>query len=292
MTSAASMPTPTPSTRRRAADEYVLGTDGDEAFRLGLQHRMWSAAAHTLWERAKIQPGSVVLDLGCGPGHATVDLAQIVGSTGHVTGIDESASFLKQLNEEAMSRRLTNVERVLGDVQDLDNVMPGHDGAVDAAYARWVFCFLSQPEAVVKGVRRLLKPGGRFIVQDYFNYELGMTLAPRREMFSRIVRAIAHSWRANGGDPDIMGTLPRLLQRNGFEIQHLDVNQRIARPGSTLWHWPDSFYRNFVPRLVADGLVSEAEAAAFFDEWRHASKDPGSFVLVPPVFDLIAVKTS
>jgi len=291
MSFAAPMPSPTPSARRRDADEYVLGTGVDEAFRLGLQHRLWSGSAHALWEMARVQPGSVVLDLGCGPGHATVDLAQIVGATGHVTGIDESPAFLKQLNEEAHARRLTNVERVLGDVQDLDAAMPGHDGAVDVAYARWVFCFLEKPEAVVKGVHRLLKPGGRVVVQDYFNYELGMTLAPRREMFSRVVRAIAHSWRSRGGDPDIMGTLPRLMQRHGFEIQHMDVHQRIARPGSTLWHWPDTFYRNFVPKLVEDGLVSHAEAAAFFEEWRHAAKDPASFVLLPPVFDLVAVKT-
>jgi ubiquinone/menaquinone biosynthesis C-methylase UbiE len=262
----------------------------DETVRLGLQHRLWSATAHALWERAKVQPGQVVMDLGCGPGHATVDLAQIVGPSGRVIAIDESAAFLKQLRDHAESRKLSNIDRVLGDVQALDECVGSANGKVDVAYARWVFCFLSEPEAVVAGLEKLLKPGGRIAVQDYFNYERGLTLAPRREAFTKVIQAVAASWRARGGDTDVMGRLPGLLTKHGFEVTHLDVAQRIARPGTTMWHWPNSFWQTFVPKLVETGFLTNEDNAAFFKAWEEASKDPSCFIQLPPVYELIAVK--
>src|SRR2546421_1314466 len=108
------MPTSAPRPPKQSApDDYVLGTGADESVRLGLQHRLWSAATHLLWERAGIQPGQTVLDLGCGPGHAALDLAQIVGPTGRVIAIDESASFLKQVHDQALARKQLHIDRIL-----------------------------------------------------------------------------------------------------------------------------------------------------------------------------------
>lgn len=274
----------------RPEGEYVLGTDNTESARLGLQHRLWSAAAHLLWERAGVQPGQVVLDLGCGPGHATLDLAQIVGSSGRVIGIDESPGFLKQLHELAKARHLNNVDRVLGDVQRLDQVLAGAEGTIDAAYARWVFCFLKDPEAVVVGLKKLLKVGGKLAVQDYFNYVRAMTLAPRSPAFEAVIDAVGESWKARGGDSDIMGRLPGLLLKHGFRVEHLGVNQRIARPGTTLWHWPQSFWDSFLPRLCEMGFITAEQRRAFLAAWDAANHDPASYIVLPPVFDLIAVR--
>lgn len=284
------MPTAAPSQPKPSDAEYVLGTHADESVRLGLQHRLWCASAHNLWERANVRPGCTVLDLGCGPGYATLDLSQIVGPTGRVIGIDESAAFLKQLNDQAQARRFSNIERVLGDVQELDSALPGHGGSIDVAYARWVFCFLSNPEAVVRGLARLVKPGGRVAVQDYFNYERGLTLAPRREAFTKVIHAVAASWRARGGDTDIMAKLPGMFIRHGFRMDHIDVVQRIARPGSTMWHWPNSFWRTFVPRLVEMGFITPEDQGAFDRAWEEASRDAASFIVLPPVFELIATR--
>lgn len=270
--------------------DYVLGTDQDESVRLGLQHRLWSAATHRLWERAGFQPGQQVLDLGCGPGHATIDLAQIVGPEGRVVGIDESAAFLKQLNDQVIARRYRNVDRVLGDVQELEEAFPGEHSCFDGAYARWVFCFLPRPNDVIRGLARLMRPGGRVAIQDYFNYERSMTLAPRREAFTKVINAVAASWRARGGDTDIMSKLPGMFAQAGFRIDHLDIVQRIARPGTTLWHWPNSFWKTFVPRLVATGFITEQDRIAFDAAWAHAGTDPASFIQLPPVYELIVTR--
>jgi SAM-dependent methyltransferase len=298
---AASTPTSPPPANRvqpsvpqahagQTSKDYVLGTGGDETSRLGLQHRLWSAATHTLWEQARIQPGQCVLDLGCGPGHAAMDLAQIVGPTGRVIAIDESAAFLKQLHDYAVARKYQHIERVLGDVQDMMSVLAHEKGNVDAAYVRWVFCFLANPEAVIDGLAELLKPGGRVAVQDYFNYERSFTLAPRSDAFTKVINAVGASWHARGGDTDIMGKLPGMFAARGFEIEHLEVVQRLARPGSTLWHWPNSFWHTFIPKLVETGFLTGEDMAAFYAAWDKASNDPSSFVQLPPVFELVVRK--
>lgn len=285
MTTAASSPT--------REQPYVLGTGNDESFRLGLQHRLWSNAAFDLWLRAGVQPGMRVLDLGCGPGHASLDMAQIVGAEGRVVGVDESAAFLKQLGQESEARKLHNIDRVLGDAQKLDHCLPSPatDDYFDIAYTRWVFCFVASPSEVVKGLRRVLRPGGKLLIQDYFNYEHSITLAPRREAFSRAIAAVGQSWRARGGNPDIMGELPRMLRRNGFELEHLDVKQRIAIPGTSMWQWPWTFFNSFLPKLVESGFLSKPDCDAAMKEMAEAVNDDGAFMLLPPVFELIATKS-
>jgi SAM-dependent methyltransferase len=210
-----------------------------------------------------------------------------------VVGVDESAAFLKQLGQEAEARKLTNIDRVLGDAQNLDACLPSPatDDFFDIAYARWVFCFLAVPDSVVKGVRRVLRPGGRLIVQDYFNYEFGISLAPRREAFASAVRAVGKSWRARGGNPDIMGELPRMLKHHGFEIEHLGVQQRLARPNTSMWHWPWTFFNSFLPKLVEGGFLTAPESDAALREMAAISNDDTAFMLLPPVFELIAVKS-
>lgn len=286
-----SAPKPPPASKPGKPGEYVLGTDMTETVRLGLQHRLWAEAAHRLWERVGVMPGARVLDVGCGPGHAALDMAEIVGPTGQVVGVDESAVFLKQFNDEAKARRVNNVQRVLGDVHELGTLLVEQRSHFDVAYARWVFCFVKDPGMVLAGIAAALKPGGRLAIQDYFSYE-AMTLAPRHESFTRVIRAIGASWRARGGDPDIAAHLPALGRAHGLEIEHLAVNPRVARPGTPMWHWPDSFWKSFVPRLVEGGHLSEQERREFESTWASASKNPDVFMMLPPVFDLVLVKRS
>ena len=61
----------------REKGEYVLGTNDEELMRLGFQHRVWGEQAFALWERAGFAPGQTIVDVGCGPGFATLDLARL-----------------------------------------------------------------------------------------------------------------------------------------------------------------------------------------------------------------------
>ena len=73
-------------------------------------------------------------------------------------------------------------------------------------------------------------------------------MAPRSEIFSKIVQAVGASQRASGGDPDLAGRLPRMFLDHGLEVREIRPILRVARPGDLLWQWPATFFRNYVLR--------------------------------------------
>lgn len=273
----------------RTQREYVLGTHRAELERLGFQHRLWSHAASSLWERAGIKPGMDVLDIGAGPGFAALDLAQLTGPSGSVLGIDESEAYVAFANEQAKDRMLPHARFVLGDAIDLD-ALDLADASFDIVYIRWLLCFVSKPQAVIRSVARLLKPGGVVCIQDYFRYE-SMCVAPRSEIFETVIKAIDASWRDHGGNPDTMGDLPQLALEHGLALEHIArVEVGTARPGSTMWHWPDSFWKVFLPRLVEMHYLSEDEHQQFLTVWQQLSHNPAAFMHLPPMYEMIARK--
>jgi ubiquinone/menaquinone biosynthesis C-methylase UbiE len=269
--------------------EYVLGTGTDELERLGIQHRLWSDAAHAAWKRAGVRPGQSVLDVGCGPGYASFDLAMMVGRAGRVLGIDESSNFIAFLNAQAQSRHLPQLHGVVGDVQSMGSAAGIDQGAFDLAYARWVLCFVPRPEAVIAQMARALRPGGRVVLHDYFNYE-SMAMAPRRKAWEKVVAATAHSWRARGGDPDVMGRAPAMLKQAGLRVESVEVHQRVARAGESMFTWPETWWRIYTPKLVQMGLVTQAECDELMRDLDELANDPHQFMTCPPVFEVIATK--
>jgi SAM-dependent methyltransferase len=270
-----------PAPSAASARDYVLGTHDEELQRLGFQHQVWRAQAAGAWERARFLPGQRLLDVGCGPGFAMQDLSQIVGMSGRVTGVDLSAKFV----ETVRSFGLPNAEALQQDVQELDV----GEGLFDGAWSRWVLCFVPDPQRVVDRVARALKPGGRFVVQDYYNYAT-MVIAPKSDIVRKVVSAVDASWRMHGGDPDVGCRLPGMFERAGLRVRHLDVMVRLARPTDLLWHWPGTFFRIFVPTLVKMGLLVEADQKAFEAEWAERSKDPSAFFTSPPMVEVVGEK--
>jgi SAM-dependent methyltransferase len=268
-----------------AEEEYLLGTHTEEYERLGFQHRVWAAETYELWEQAGFAPGARILDLGCGPGFASLDLAYWVGRAGRVIAVDASARFLGHLARAQAALDLPQIERRQGDVAELELA----DGVLDGAFARWVLCFVPRPERVIARVARALRPGGTFAVLDYFRYS-ALSLAPPSAALERVARAVEESWRRAGGDLDIGGHLPRLFAEAGLEVRQVKPIVRVARPGSALWRWPDLFFRGYVPRLVEMGLLSRADAQAFESDWSARARDPQAFFTTPPIYAVIGVK--
>jgi len=264
---------------------YVLGTGDDELARLGFQHRVWAEHAFALWDRAGFTRGQTLLDLGCGPGYATLDLAAIVGSTGCVLAIDNSERFLKHLRTVCEATRVGHVETKLADVHEM-SLAPA---SLDGVYVRWVLCFVEDPAKVVRQVANALKPGGVFAITDYLDY-LALALSPRSKAMEQVAGAVAESWRRRGGDCDIVIRLPEMLRSAGLEVRDVRPISRAARPGSALWGWPEIFFRIYVPVLVEAGLLTQEDQAEFHADWTAASNNPAAFFLTPTVCDLIAVK--
>ena len=265
--------------------EYVLGTHDNELHRLGFQHQVWASQTAQLWELARFAPGAKLLDLGSGPGYATADLAQLVGVDGHVSAVDVSRRFLSSLRQLIAARALQNVSWHEADAATL----PHESASLDGAFARWLLCFTTDARSVVHEVARVLKPGGRFAIMDYANYE-ALTIAPPSAAIDHVVRATGQSVRQHGGSFAIGRELPAMLISAGFEIEHIQPIVRVARPSSALWNWPSSFFRNYLPTLVSLGLITEQERDAFVHAWEERSRDPSAYLITPTMVGIVGVK--
>jgi SAM-dependent methyltransferase len=265
--------------------EYVLGTGDDELTRLGFQHAVWSGYAAEAWEAAGFGPGQRILDVGCGPGYASLNLARLVGPAGHVHGIDLSARFIRHLQAEIAARGIPNVSAEEGDLTTA--ALPAE--SFHGAYARWVLCFVPDPEAAVRAVARALRPDGAFVVQDYSQYD-AVQIAPEDPAFARIFPAVVRAWRERGGDPSVGAALPAMMERCGLRVTHIRPIRRIGRPGTALWQWPRTFFDNFLPTLVEAGLLSAGELAEFDARWREWESVPGAFFASPPMVEVVGVK--
>lgn len=266
-------------------DGYVLGTHDAELARLGLQHRLWTAQAFALWERAGIGPGQTVLDVGCGPGYTSLDLAGLVTAQGKVVALDESPRFIEHLQKQRVALHVAQLEAQVCDVQQI--TLP--EASIDVAYNRWVLCFVPNPEAVIAGVARALRPNGVFAIQEYMNYG-EMLFAPESPALTRGVEAIVAAWRQRGGDPKVGLRLPALLAEHGFHLDEIRPLHRLARPGTPFWHWPTIFFNNFLPMLVQQGALSEQEHEAFAREWEARSNNASAFFCSPPMIEILARK--
>lgn len=105
-------------------------------------------------EAAAVQPGEAVLDVGCGCGATTAELASLVGPSGRVVGLDVSAPMLARAREQLSG---SPVELLLGDAA----TFPLTPGAFDVLFSRFGVMFFDEPVAAFAHLRGALKPAGR-----------------------------------------------------------------------------------------------------------------------------------
>jgi ubiquinone/menaquinone biosynthesis C-methylase UbiE len=251
--------------------DYVLGTHDAEIARLRLQHR------------AGITQGQTVVDVGCGPGYAALDLAEIVGPKGRVIAVERSARFLDALRDAAKHDALDNIVTVEADITE--GSLP--DMPADAAWCRWVFSWLTKPERGVANIARALKPGGVAVFHEYLDYGT-WALAPRSDAFAELVQAIIASVEKTGANIDSAVRLPRLLEDAGFEIVSLTPIVDIVGPENYVWQWPTSFARDFHTKLVDDGLITAERANDALADIARAEKEPGTRMITPMVLEIVA----
>ena len=275
------MSRPTASTK----PDYVLGTHDAEHARLGKQHSLWRELVHDGWKRAGIVAGNRVVDVGSGPGFATMDLAEIVGKNGRVVAVEISGKFVQEVNDQAKARGLNHVS---GHIVDLmHEEIPTLDGPFDAAWCRWVCMFVPDVSALVNRIHHSLRDGGVAVFHEYVQYET-YGLQPPTEGITSFTQAAMKSFSDRGGETNIAGRVLRELRQHGFEILSVKPIVRSARPAEDLWQWPAGFIRTYVPRLVESGQESEAWGKKVLDELNLAEQDPQSIMLTPTVLEIIA----
>ena len=266
-----------------AERDYVLGTHEEEIARLGVQHRVWRPTVLECWQTAGITAGWRVVDVGAGPGYATVDLAEIVGPTGQVLAVERSSRFLEAAGEACALRKLSNVK-----FQEADLMKEEIDGTeFDAAWCRWVASFVPDPARLVNAIAKSLRRGGVAIFHEYIDYGT-WRLAPRRPAVESFVAEVMASWRAAGGEPDIALALPALLQQHGLRVTHAVPRVFAVSPRDFKWQWAASFVDINVKRLTELGRVTTAWAESVRKEMREAEADERTLLITPMLLEIIA----
>lgn len=265
--------------------DYILGTHDEEIARLGLQHRVWRPRALAAWRNAGFTVGQTLLDLGCGPGFAAIDLAEIVGGAGKIIAIDRSRRFLNALEAARTQRGLDHIEtREL----DLDEAaLPPLQA--DGAWVRWVFAFVKQPRALLGRVAGALKRGGVLVSHEYFDYST-WRLAPRLPELEEFVQVVMQSWRADGGEPDIGLELPRWLAELGFEIKSLRPIIDLVPASNFVWQWPKAFLEVGLARLSDLGYLPKARAREIWEAFMAREAAPETLMITPAVLEIVAVR--
>jgi arsenite methyltransferase len=114
------------------------------------------------WTLGRIEPGSVVLDLGCGAGTDLLIAAQMTGAAGRVIGVDMTATMLERARQSATEMGLTNVELH----ESLIEALPLDDASVDVVISNGVIDLVPDKGAVFDEIDRVLRPGGRLQLAD------------------------------------------------------------------------------------------------------------------------------
>src|ERR1700749_1691935 len=174
-----------------ASDTYLHGHH-DSVLR---SHRWRTAENSAGYLLPRLAPDARVLDVGCGPGTITVDLAALVPG-GYVTGIDAAGDVLAQARQEAERRGQRNVAFDTGDVYRLDFA----DASFDVVHAHQVLQHLTDPVAALREMRRVCAPDGVVAVRDsdYATF----TWWPEDPRLTRWLALHHDVARANGAEPD------------------------------------------------------------------------------------------
>jgi arsenite methyltransferase len=114
------------------------------------------------WTLGRIEPGSVVVDLGCGAGTDLLIAAQMTGSAGRVIGVDMTATMLDRAHQSATEMGLGNVELH----ESLIEALPLDDASVDVVISNGVIDLVPDKDSVLDEVDRVLRPGGRLQLAD------------------------------------------------------------------------------------------------------------------------------
>ena len=269
---------------QQETNAYILGTETTELHRLGLQHQVWASEACKGWELAGFTQGQTILDLGCGPGFCTTELAYITGTKGKVIGVDKSPSFIEFLDSISTQYNL-NIDTQCADF----DTMQLEDQSIDGVYSRWAFAWMPDPEEIIVKLHKALKKGGVVVTHEYFDWSTFQT-EPHKPALAKGIAAALQSLKDQPGTIDIARKLPVLFERSGFEIVSTRPLTKMATPKDLTWHWPKSFFTIYFPKLVTAGYLTTIEVKEALNAFNELENEPDATILCPYMKELIVKK--
>ena len=275
--------------------EYALSASSeDEHERLGRQADWYEPLTRRLLERAGLEPGMRVLDVGCGPGDVSLLVAELVGRDGAVVGVERDEQALATARRRVLERGVGNVELVLGDFREVE--LTG--GPFDAVVGRLVLMYQGDPVAAVASVAHQVRPGGVVVFAEMCIH-LDSVL-PKRALVSwpptpasEQLNEWIHATHTRLGTQLDMGMrLPATFAAAGL-LPNPDLDSEVAiGVGEEAIRRTVDLTRSFLPGILATGVATaeEVDLDTLPDRLRADTGPVGRVTFWPTVVGAFATK--
>jgi SAM-dependent methyltransferase len=266
---------PTDGIETAPRDEYTHGHH-ESVLRSHTWRTVQNSAAYLIPE---LRAGLTLLDVGCGPGTITVDLARRL-APGHVVGVDASAEIVKQAAALAQDEAVHNATFQPGDVYALD--FP--DDSFDIVHTHQVLQHVANPIAAIREIRRVLKPGGLFAARDVdYGGVAWYPELPGLATWMTIYRDV-HFW--NGGTPDAGRALKAWARLAGFSSVTSSASIWCFASDAEREWWGESWAvrateSNFAAHAIEAGVGDLADLKSIAVAWRQWAADPDGWFGMP-----------
>jgi SAM-dependent methyltransferase len=181
------------SARDSRREPYVLGHSKQELDRLRVQARLIDPITRLFFAEAGVAPGMRVLDVGSGAGDTAFLVAELVGPTGWIIGVDRSAAAIAVARQRANERSLRNVAFVEADPSTMTFEQP-----FDAVVGRYVLMFQTDPIPMLSKLKTLIRPDGIVVFHEVdLN---GARSEPPVPLYDRLCSWLADAQSRGGAD--------------------------------------------------------------------------------------------
>ena len=215
------------------------------------------------------------LDLGCGGGDVTLELARLAPN-GRVVGTDLDEKQLDLARSEAEAAGVSNVDFRVDDVMEA----PTDDERFDVVYVRFLLTHLTDPAKGLNNIVARLAPGGVVVVEDIDC--TGHFCQPHNDAFWRYVEWYRAAARSRGVDPDIGPRLPGLLADAGLSGVGVNVVQPAGITGEVKLIAPITLEAVADAILAAD-LATHDEMARTVDDLYTFAETDGTLLSLPRI---------
>ncbi|GFJ88808.1 class I SAM-dependent methyltransferase [Phytohabitans rumicis] len=240
-------------------------------------HRWRTAENSAAYLLDRLGPGLSVLDVGCGPGTITLDLAERV-APGRVTAVDTSEDALAAARQAAAERGTDNVDFAVADVHDLRYA----DGAFDVVHAHQVLQHVGDPVRALREMRRVCRPGGVVAARD--SDYAAMTWFPEAPVLDEWLALYRRVARRNGGEPDAGRRLLAWARAAGFtEVTGSASVWCFASPEDRGWWsgmWADRIVGSAIAGQALDAGYGAADLERISAAWREWGADEDGWFAV------------
>ena len=241
-------------------------------------HRWRTAANSAAYLLPRITPDARILDVGCGPGSITLELAALAPN-GSVLGVDRSEEVVAEAAASARRGAVGNVGFVVGDVYALAQPTD----TFDVVHAHQVLQHLSHPVAALREMARVCRPGGIVAARDSdYSAFTWWPAVPELDEWLALYRAVA---RGNGAEPDAGRRLASWAREAGLEVVSSTAGVWcFSSPEDVAWWgglWAERVVGSGLAQQATDrGLASAADLERLAEGWRRWAASPDAWFVV------------